>query len=69
MESIELYSTHCPKCIMLESQLKSKKIKYKLITEFNIEDIKAKGFLSMPVLNVDGNFMDFNEAVKWVKKR
>lgn len=69
MEQIDLYSTHCPKCIMLESRMKAKKINYNLITDFDVEEIKSKGFMSMPILVVNGEYMEFTNAMKWVSKR
>ncbi len=64
---VKLYSTHCPKCIMLESKLKQKKVDYEVITS---EDaIRATGFSSVPLLEVDGKIMEFSEAIAWVNKR
>ena len=59
-----MYSTHCPKCVVLETKLKRNNI------EFNVEtDTKKmikKGFLSAPMLEVDDRLMDFSEAIKWL---
>lgn len=66
---VRLYSTHCPKCIMLENKLKQKKVAYELITDFDLEEIKAKGFSSMPLLEVDGEIMEFEKALPWVNKK
>ena len=64
---VKLYSTHCPKCIMLENKLKQKKVDYEVITS---EDaIRATGFSSVPLLEVDGKIMEFSEAIAWVNKR
>lgn len=61
---IVLYSTGCPRCTVLESKLKSKNIDFEIITnqEFMIE----KGFDSVPVLEVDGNYMDFGKANEFI---
>lgn len=67
MEKIVLYSTHCPKCIMLENRLKQKKVNYE--TETSEDAIKATGFSSVPLLKVDGKIMEFNEAITWVSKQ
>lgn len=59
-----LYSTGCPKCNVLKTKLTQKGVDFKLI-----EDADAminKGFMSAPMLEVDGNAMDFMDAVKWV---
>ena len=57
---ITLYSTGCPTSIQLESALKAKNINYTKISDEN--EIIAKGFTSVPVLDVDGKIMMFPEA-------
>lgn len=59
-----LYSTHCPKCNVLEQKLKQKNISYSVIDDVNI--MIDKGFDFLPILEVDGKTMEFNEAVKWI---
>jgi glutaredoxin len=62
--NIILYSTHCPKCYILEKKLKEKNIAY---TEVNDVDVMTKkGFATVPMLEVDGTVMDFKEANDWV---
>lgn len=61
-----LYSTHCPKCMILEKKLKSKNIDYIEIND--IEVMKEKNYLSVPILEVDGERLDFSKAVEWVNK-
>lgn len=61
---ITLYSTHCPRCNVLEKKLQQKKIDYKEINDTAI--IEQKGYLSVPVLEVNGKSMNFKEAVDWV---
>lgn len=62
--SIVLYSTHCPKCNVLEKKLKQKNIDYEEINDINI--MQEKGYMSVPVLEVDGESMDFSTANKWI---
>jgi len=64
---IVLYSTNCPKCKVLETKLKQKGIEYELNT--NQDEMINKGFLSIPVLEVDGNTMDFLQANKWINEQ
>ena len=64
---IELYTTHCPKCKVLETKLNQKKISYTIIDDE--EEIMATGILSVPYLNVDGKMMDFTAANKWVNEQ
>ncbi len=62
--NVILYSTHCPMCNVLEQKLKSVPIEF---TEENDIDVMVKkGFMSAPILEVDGKCMNFAEAVKWV---
>ena len=63
---IILYTTHCPKCTVLEKKLESKNIKFDV--NENEEEMQERGFQSLPVLDVDGNTLDFIEAVKWVNE-
>ena len=61
-----LYSTGCPKCSILKRKLDENGITY---TEVNDVDLMlAKGMVSVPMLEVDGNIMDFANAVKWVNE-
>ena len=59
-----LYSTNCPKCNVLEKKLSVMNINYEIVTD--TESMIKKGFMSAPMLEVDGNIMDFNSAIKWV---
>lgn len=64
---ITLYSTHCPKCTVLEKKLNDAKIEYEICDDREL--MVQKGFDFMPVLDVDGQTMGFAEAVKWVNER
>lgn len=65
--SIVLYSTNCPKCKVLEKKLDSIGVDYTIVTN---EDLMiSKGFSSAPMLEVDGNIMDFGNAVRWAKEQ
>lgn len=61
---IILYSTHCPQCNVLESKLKQKGIQYEEVNDVNV--MVEKGFMSAPVLEVDGEVMNFGNAITWV---
>lgn len=64
--NVVLYSTHCPKCSVLEKKLQSANINYKLEED---QDLMIwKGFTSVPMLEVDGKVMDFKSAIEWVNK-
>lgn len=62
--NIVLYSTGCPKCRVLEAKLKTKNIEYSEITDPDV--MLEMGMLSVPVLEVDGERMQFKQAVDWV---
>ena len=61
-----LYSTGCPKCQVLKSKLDSKDISYELFD--NKDKMIDKGFTNVPILEVDGEIMDFKRAVEWINK-
>lgn len=64
--NVILYSTNCPKCKVLEKKLGDSEIQYEVVTD---EDLMIeKGFLSAPMLEVDGSVMDFGKAMKWLKQ-
>ena len=61
---IVLYSTGCPRCNVLETKLKNKGIDFE---EVNDEDIMInKCFDTVPILEVDGNYMDFGKANEFI---
>lgn len=60
---VVLYSTNCPKCKALEKQLNKSKIEYEVVTDRNA--MIEKGFVSAPQLEVNGEIMDYNTAVRW----
>ena len=62
--SVVLYSTHCPRCNVLEKKLQQKEVDYYEVNDTSI--MEQKGYLSVPVLEVDGKSMDFKEAVDWI---
>ena len=64
---IILYSTHCPRCTVLEAKLKQKNIEYQEIN--NVDEMLKLGIQEVPQLKVDGKLMTFSEAVKWVNMR
>lgn len=66
-DKIVLYTTSCSKCKILEKKLDDAKIKY-----IRVEDIDlmvAKGMLSTPMLEVNGEMMNFMAAINWVNGR
>ena len=64
MKNVILYSTGCPKCKVLEAKMNTKNIDYAVIDDTDL--MIRKGFMSLPMLEVDGEVMDFINAVKWI---
>ena len=59
-----LFSTHCPKCHVLESKLKQKNIDYEEVND--IEVMEQRGFTAVPMLEINGVVYDFKQAVEWI---
>lgn len=65
---VTLYSTHCPRCKVLETKLKQKGIVY--TEETDVDKMLAMGLKSAPALKVDnGELMDFGKAIEWIKEQ
>lgn len=73
MNNIRLYSTHCPKCRVVEKKLEQAQIQYDLIDAKEnpevIEELTALGIQQMPVLIVDDKILGFSEIIKWIGAR
>lgn len=64
---VTFYSTHCPKCNILEKKLKASNIDY---TENNdVVVMLSKGLLTAPALEVNGEIYTFAQAIEWLKKQ
>lgn len=66
MSKLVLYTTHCPKCVVLQKKLQTKGLHFDVVEDVQV--MKNKGFMSMPVLQVDGNGLDFYNAVKFINE-
>lgn len=64
-EKIILYSTHCPKCKILEKKLSSKNISYEEVDD--VDKMLDMGIKEAPVLGIGDNRLTFNEAIRWVQ--
>lgn len=65
--TVTLYSTHCSNCIVLEKKLKQKNIEFLEVNDIKI--MEEKGFMSAPMLEVDGVVMNYNTAIQWVNNQ
>lgn len=70
MDNIRLYSTHCPKCRVVEKKLEQAGIQYELIDAKGnnkvIDMLSEKGIRQMPVLEVEDKLLGFSEIIKWI---
>ena len=64
---IKLYQHGCPNCLRLKQKLDEKGVEYENITDKNL--MISLGFKSAPKLEVDGEIMDFKQAMEWVKEQ
>lgn len=62
---VTLYSTHCPRCSVLEAKLREKNIEF--TEETDVQKMLSLGIKSAPALGVDEKILDFKEAVNWIK--
>lgn len=62
---ITLYTTHCPKCTVIEKKLTAAHLDFETCEDQEI--MKKKGFNTAPIVEVDGKNMEFKEAVDWIK--
>ena len=65
--SVIFHSTKCPKCKVMEIKMKQKNINY--IENNDIDLMLSKGIKSAPCLEIDGEILDFTNAVKWVNNQ
>ena len=69
MEKIIVYASEgCPKCKALKQKLESKHIPFEVCTDVEYM-VNEKGFVHVPMLEVDGSAMGYKEALKWASER
>ena len=59
------YTIDCNHCLTLEKKLKEKKIDYEECRD--IEIMQEKGFTDAPMLEVDGKYLKFTDAMEWIE--
>ena len=62
--NVVLHTTHCPACRVLEQKLQAKNIPFEV--DEDPDHIIELGFMTAPVLVVDGKAMAVGEANKWI---
>lgn len=63
---ITFYSTHCPKCKVLELKMKALDLPFKEVND--VDTMLELGFKSAPVLVIDGKIYDFAAANKFLNE-
>ena len=61
---VTLYSTGCPRCIVLEKKLDMAGIEYEIVSDVDV--MFSKGLRAAPYLEVDGEMMNFAKANTWI---
>lgn len=64
---VKMYTTHCPKCKVLEMKLKQKNIVYEECD--NVDQMLAEGLHQAPALVVDGQVFDFHQSIDWINSQ
>lgn len=69
MESITIYTTHCPRCEILKKKLEQKKITWYNEID-SIEIMREMGIKQVPMMSInDGELMNFSQAVEWINSQ
>lgn len=65
---IKFYSSHCPKCIVLENLMKQKGIEYECITDSDIymKIAEENNITSMPFAKMDGKILNTKELQNYI---
>ena len=61
---ITLYTTGCPRCMVLEKKMDEKGIEYEKVTDQQC--MIDKGFFTVPMLEKDDQTLNFSEAINWI---
>ena len=68
MSKVIVYSTHCPKCKVLEKKLELANIDFEIVDDLDI--MREIGMHSAPALQVNENtILNFKEALTWIKEK
>ena len=64
---VVVYSTGCPKCQILKKKPKEKDIEFTECSD--VQKMMGLGITTVPVMEIDGNLMDFKSSVEWVNNQ
>ena len=63
---ITVYTTHCPKCVILEKALKNANLNFQTIED--VDRMAELGLKAVPYMEIEGNLMDFKTSMTWIKE-
>ena len=68
---IKLYTIHCPRCKILEMKLKQTNLEFETIDdESTVVNVgREHSITGAPFMEVDGEFLKFEDAVKFVNSK
>ena len=66
MQEIIFYTTNCPKCQVLKKKLDNLNINYSICN--NVNQMENMGIMTVPMLSIGTDLLDFSRAVKWLKE-
>ena len=70
LKEITVYiSEQCPKCNVLKIKLNNKGIKYQEKMASKEDILKTKNIMSLPILRLGDEYLDFTQANKWVNEQ
>ena len=61
---ITLYSTYCPRCLVLEKKLAAAGIPFTINND--VDEMLSLGFMQAPILMADNKAMNFKDAIDWI---
>lgn len=64
---ITLYTTHCPRCKIIEKKLNDFDIEYQEVTD--TDEMLKMGMTTVPMLKVEDNLMNFHDALVWINRQ
>lgn len=70
-DKIVLYTVNCPKCKVLELKLRQKNVDFETVDDADevVEVGRRQGITSAPILQIDSDYLDFSQAIKYVNGR
>ena len=66
MNNIIFYTTNCPKCKVLKTKMDAVKLTYNTCED--VEKMLSLGIQTAPALGINGEILDFGQAIKWLKE-